>query len=192
MISLSFFYFCKHFGNSFPFFKKNSRTYFIFMYLFWRCCAAYGILALQPGIGPISPAVESQSPNHSTAREDPVLVILKLASSDRFKLVCVCACMLSLFSGVQLCVTLWAIACQVALSMGFSRQEYWSGLPCSSPGDLPYPGIKSASLRSLALAVRFFTTSATWEALKSVYTSENMKIQSEFEDSKELTLVGKS
>ena len=51
------------------------------------------------------------------------------------------------------------------LSMGFSRQEYWSGLPCPPPGDLLNPGIKPASLVSPALAHRFFTTSATWEAL---------------------------
>ena len=51
-----------------------------------------------------------------------------------------------------------------APSMGFFRQEYWSGLPCSPPGDLPDPGIEPASLRTPALAGRFFTTSATWEA----------------------------
>ena len=47
--------------------------------------------------------------------------------------------------------------------MGFSRQEYWSGLPCPPPGDLPNLGIKLASLRSPALAGRFFTTSNAWE-----------------------------
>ena len=55
---------------------------------------------------------------------------------------------------------------QGALSMGFSRQEYWSGLPYPSPGDLPDPGIKPESLRTLALTNGFFTTSATWEAPK--------------------------
>ena len=49
--------------------------------------------------------------------------------------------------------------------MGFSRQEYWNGLPFSSPGDLPNPGIKPMSLMSPALAGRFFTSSTTWEAL---------------------------
>ena len=49
--------------------------------------------------------------------------------------------------------------------MGFSRQEYWNGLPFSPPGDLPNPGIKPASLMSPALAGRFFITTATWEAL---------------------------
>ena len=45
-------------------------------------------------------------------------------------------------SCVQLFATTWTVACQVPLSMGFSRQENWSGLPFPSPGDLPDPGIK--------------------------------------------------
>ena len=48
-----------------------------------------------------------------------------------------CACMLSHFSHVQLFVTLWTVASQAPLSMGFSRQEYWSGLPCPRPGVFP-------------------------------------------------------
>ena len=48
--------------------------------------------------------------------------------------------------------------------MGFSRQEFWSGLPFPTPEDLPNPGIKPTSLMSPALAEGFFTTSATWEA----------------------------
>ena len=69
--------------------------------------------------------------------------------------------MLSHFSHVQLFATLWMVACQVYLSVEFSRQEYWSGLPFHSPGDLPDAGIKSESLMSPALAGGFFTTSAT-------------------------------
>ena len=53
--------------------------------------------------------------------------------------------MLSHFSHVQLFVTLWTVARQAPLSMGFSRQEYWSGLPCLPPGDLPNPGIETVS-----------------------------------------------
>ena len=49
-------------------------------------------------------------------------------------------------SRVQLFVTLWTIAYQAPLSMGFSRQDYWSGLPFPSPGDLPNPGIEPGSL----------------------------------------------
>ena len=67
----------------------------------------------------------------------------------------------------QLCPTLceqWTVAHQAPLSMEFPRQEYWSGLPFPSPGDLPDPGIEPTSLASLALAGRFFTTVATSEA----------------------------
>ena len=74
------------------------------------------------------------------------------------------ACVLSCFSCVQLFATLWTVAHQASLSMRFSRQEYWSGLPCPLPGDLPDPGVKPASLMSPALAGRFFTTNTTWEA----------------------------
>ena len=64
--------------------------------------------------------------------------------------------------------TLWTAACQAPLSMGFSRLEYWSGLLCPPPGDLPDPGIEPASLMFPALAGGFFTTSTTWEALRRV------------------------
>ena len=66
-------------------------------------------------------------------------------------------------------VTPWTLVCQAPLSMGFSRQDYWSGLPCPTPGYLPNPGIKPMSLMSPALAGRFFTISATWEALIPPY-----------------------
>ena len=58
---------------------------------------------------------------------------------------------------VQLFATLWTIAHQAPLSMGFSRQEYWSGLPFSPPGDLPDTGIEAASPIAPELAGRFFT-----------------------------------
>ena len=62
-----------------------------------------------------------------------------------------------LFSCVQLFATPWISACQASLSMGSSRQEYWSGLPFPPPGDLPDPGIKPKSSVSPALQVDFFT-----------------------------------
>ena len=65
------------------------------------------------------------------------------------------SCMLSPFNRVQIFATLWTIACWAPLSMGFSRQEYLSGLPFPPPGDLPNPGIKPA------FADMFFTTSPT-------------------------------
>ena len=74
---------------------------------------------------------------------------------------CVLAC--CRFSCVQHCVTLWTVAWQAPLSMGFSRQEYQRGLPRPPPGDLPDPGIEATSLASPSLVGGFFTTSATWE-----------------------------
>ena len=65
-------------------------------------------------------------------------------------------CMLS-----QLCPTPWTVACQAPLSMGFSRQEYWSGLPFPASEDLPNPGIEPPSLAFPALAGGFFTTANT-------------------------------
>ena len=82
-------------------------------------------------------------------------------------------CMLSCFSPVRLFVTPWTVARQAPLSMGFSGQEYWSGLPFPSPGDLPNPGIEP---RSPALAGRFFTTSPTWEAPTPEF-SQSMGLQ---------------
>ena len=58
---------------------------------------------------------------------------------------CVCS-----VSRVQIFVTPWTVAHQAPLSMGFSRQEYWSGLPCTPPGNLPDPGIEPVSPTSLA------------------------------------------
>ena len=67
----------------------------------------------------------------------------------------------------------WTIAHQAPLSMGFSRQEYWSGLPFPSPGDLPDPEMEPVSP---ALAGRFFTISAIWEEalfyMRCLYSSQ--------------------
>ena len=109
----------------------------------------------------------------STQWSKPELFLLPLLQSSFltyhqvpviYLLVCMCA---KLLQSCLLFVTIWAIAHQAPLSMGFSRQEYWSGLPCSPPGDLPDPGIEPGSLMSPVLAGGFFflTTSATCEAL---------------------------
>ena len=76
---------------------------------------------------------------------------------------------ISRFHPVQLFAAQWTVPHQAPLSMGFSRQEYWSGLPCPPPEDLPDPGIEPMSLTSPAWAGRFFTTSATWEAPLYIY-----------------------
>ena len=78
-----------------------------------------------------------------------------------------------MLSCIQLFATLRAVACQALLSMGFSRQRYWSGLPCLPPGHLPDPGIKPTSLKSPALAGGFFTTSTTWEAPTNIIILNN-------------------
>ena len=70
-------------------------------------------------------------------------------------LLCVYVCVLN---HVQLFVTPWTVSCQVPLSMGFFRQEYWSGVPFPSPEDLSDSGIKLTFPASPALAGRFLTT----------------------------------
>ena len=82
-------------------------------------------------------------------------------------------CVLSCFSPAHLFVSPWTVAHQAPLSMGFSRQEYWSGLPCRLPGHLPDPGIEPTSLMSPALAGGFFITSTTWEAPQDIIDLHN-------------------
>ena len=69
-----------------------------------------------------------------------------------------------MLSCVRLFVTPWTVAHQSPLFMGFPREEYWSGLPFPSLGDLPDPEVEPTSLASPALAGGFFTISTTWEA----------------------------
>ena len=71
-------------------------------------------------------------------------------------------------SCVQPCVTLWTVACQAPLSIGFPRQEYWSGLPFPSLGDLPDPGTEHVSLESSALAGSFFTIEPPEKPLSTI------------------------
>ena len=67
---------------------------------------------------------------------------------------------------VRLFVTPWTVAHQASLPMEFSREEYWSGLPCPTPGDLPNPGIKPGSP---ALAGGFFNTESHWGGSSLLY-----------------------
>ena len=80
-------------------------------------------------------------------------------NSEIFTMWCV-----QLLNHVQLFATPWTVAHKSPLPMEFSRQEYLRRVPFPTPEDLPNPGIKPTSLTSPALAGRFFTTSATWEA----------------------------
>ena len=104
--------------------------------------------------------MESQRVGHDGATE---LNWFRMRSGIELKLLlrlgCVCA------KSLQSCatVTLWAVACQAPLSMGFSRQEFWSGLPCPPPAIFLTQGL-NLCLMSPALASGVFTTRATWEA----------------------------
>ena len=76
-------------------------------------------------------------------------------------LTCMCAPCLS---HILVFATLWTVAHQAPLSMEFSRQDYWSGLPCPPPGDLPHPGTEPMSFMSPAFSGSLFPTSTTWKA----------------------------
>ena len=82
---------------------------------------------------------------------------------DHQNYVSLCVHVSAVLSHVRLFVTPWTVACQAPLSMGFSRKEYWSGLPSPSPGDLPEPWVKSTSP---ALVSRFFTTAPQGSPLR--------------------------
>ena len=97
-----------------------------------------------------------------------LLSLVKLLGIEKMFSFCLnsinsCVFMLSCFNHVQLFVALWTTAPHAPLSMGFSRQERWSGLTCPPPGDPPNPGIKPMPLISTGISRRFFTTSTTWE-----------------------------
>ena len=87
--------------------------------------------------------------------------------------------MLCHFSCIRLFVTPWTTAHQASLSMGFSRQGYWNGLPYPPPGDLLNPGIKPVSLRSPVLTGRLLITGTTWEApfKRRVYLNKNIALK---------------
>ena len=87
-------------------------------------------------------------------------------------------CMLSCLSHVQLFATLWTVAHQAPLSMGFFKQEYWNGLSCPPPGDLSHPGIEPTSLMSPALAGRFFTVAPPGKPFRLLRDSD-MKLRPE-------------
>ena len=83
---------------------------------------------------------------------------------------------LSQLSRARLCATPWTGARQAPLSMGFSWQEYWSGLPRPPSGDLPDPGIELVSLTSPVLAGGFFTASPTWGPLHPKLKNEDVDL----------------
>ena len=98
----------------------------------------------------VSPSIWTQQLSHKCSDS-----LFLLCHSPSRKPIAVCV----LAKSPQLCLFAipWTVACQAPLSMGFSRQEYWSGMPCPTPGHLPNPGIEPASLMSPELSDRFFT-----------------------------------
>ena len=103
-------------------------------------------------------------------------------SSDSWKhgnnFTCCCCCCL-VAKSIELFATPWTIVCQAPLSVGFPRQEYWSGLPFPLSWDHPDPGIEPSSLMSPALAGRFFTTE--WPGKPSNFTYLNINNQTQKE-----------
>ena len=86
--------------------------------------------------------------------------------------------MLSCFSRAQLFVTLWTVARQASLPMGFSRQEYWSGLPFPSPGHLPHPGIEPRSPTSVWQVVSLPQASLVAHLVKNLPALRETWVQS--------------
>ena len=126
-----------------------------------------------PGLGKC-PGEGNGNPVHNSCLENPMdrgtwraAVHGVTRVGHTYKHIYIYICMLSHLSSVRLC--------QAPLSKGFSRQEYWSWLPCPPPGDLPDPGIKPTSLISRTLAGGFFTTGATWQGQKGKLTSREGK-----------------
>ena len=99
------------------------------------------------------------SPESSASCACILLSLKSVLKISEAYLYCVCAVVSRSFA------TPWTVARHAPLSMGFPRQEYWSGLPFPSLGDLPNPGIKPVSLGSPALTGGFFINWATWETI---------------------------
>ena len=105
---------------------------------------------------------------HSTSERNTLfLKVLHFCSVSSV----VCLWCAQTLSCVWLFVTPWIAACKASLSMGFSWQEYWSGLPFPPPGDLPNQEMEPMSLMSPALVGEFFTTRTTSEKAMAPHSS---------------------
>ena len=109
---------------------------------------------------PLDDALSKQTAFSGVARKESPLLISQQVPAVKQE-AGMCACQIA--SVMSNSATPWTLAHQAPLFMGFSRQEYWSGLPCPPPGDLSEPGIEPTSLMSPVEAGWFFTTNTTWE-----------------------------
>ena len=114
-----------------------------------QCFLPFVLLPLFTCFGTSSNPTFSRSPSRSPGWNPSLLLPLWMLKAPTAFWTEIC---MNLWKSTS---TLWSVACQALMSMGFARQEYWGGLPFPSPGDLPDPGIE---LVSLALAGGFFTT----------------------------------
>ena len=145
--------------------------FFCVFFFFFFCKEACTILVPRPGIEPTSPALEHEVLTTGPPGNSRHILLVKQSprpdskggNVNSYTLIGVqgsyyvpgcCCCYLVTQSCLTLCDP-WTVARQAPLSVGFCRQEYWSGLPFPPPGDLPEPGIEPASS---ALAGKFFTT----------------------------------
>ena len=94
---------------------------------------------------PLNMCIFSKHPSLRGRNKGERLMNNKALEQKSFQVLGISVCLLSCFSHVCPFVTLWAVAHQAPLSIGFSRQEYWSGLPCPPPGDIPDLGIDPVS-----------------------------------------------
>ena len=98
-----------------------------------------------------------------------------------------CTCVLSRFSCVRLFATSWIVTQQDPLSMGFSCQEYWTGLLYPPPGDLPNPGIKLISLASPALLADSLPTEPAGKPISTLRPPKSVSISSWYQNVEKLT-----
>ena len=138
--------------------KLNAATPCFQIWLRQTVCAAYGLLSLLHKVTHYEYifTLEKVISKHYILTSFKWLEKILLIAMDPIKKHTFT--ILSSFGSVWLFATLWAVAHQASLSMGFSRQEPWSGLPCPPPGDLPDPRTEPESPVSPYIATGFFTT----------------------------------
>ena len=128
------------------------------------CLSVHPLCTLQHSSHQGYPLWKTAQPRRST-KSTMCLSCVRLEALVRLmslSLLDTCAIIVELCSVTQSCCHTMDYSPPGSFAMGFSRQEYWSGLPCPPPGDLPNSGIEPEPLASSALADGFFTTSATW------------------------------